>query len=287
MDSPSKGSYAVVTDPATLDSSKIQALGRALGRPPADLRLALSGPVPRIMDVEDSEEDALSIRNILRTHGMKAFVIERSRLRCRPPVLHANTLQTTKLGITATDQEDKILAISASEVDIVTVGRRTLSTHTSKDHTLYAPLGVGGLGMGGMGGMGIPTQLMRTHTSARSEVKERFLWIWLKDIYRPAVEIAERHINYQFLGSLKKGGAAYNWAPTLQWLAQQFPSATMDQRMVKLLTPRDPPGSIQHEESAGFFQSSKTDTQSSSNTEILLRRALCLVLCLRGAWKQA
>jgi hypothetical protein len=203
-------------------------VAHATGLSPADVRLRLSGPLPRVLAVESDAERARAMSAALEVLGFVTVVCDPRAAPGDDDRLVARTLDFGPGGLTVGNDLVGDEQLSATSLALIQKGVRiATTTEVSKKSERRIDLTRAVL----TGGL-ILTKKVETQSTKTTTSQDRFVLLHRNDGGRDLI-LYERRIDYRFLGSELVPSSAVNFDRMVARLRGWAPRAPYDDRVAR------------------------------------------------------
>jgi hypothetical protein len=198
----------------------------ACGLPVSDVRLRLTGTLPRVL-LSDSDTDRVrELAAALEKAGVPALCCDPDAVTTDKDRIVARHLELSGDGLVVVDRRSERHQLSAGAVALLQRGFRTSTTRenvTTKERKLS-------LGRAVLSGGLLASKSVSTTSTRTVEASEAFLLIQRLD-GQPDVVLYERQLAYQFLGADAGPTAVANFALTVKRVRAIATQAPLDERV--------------------------------------------------------
>jgi hypothetical protein len=224
--------HVAINSPGTGTTELIKQVSAILGKDPFDVRMLLSGKLPKIAAHFDSEEKAKSIASSLSACGIKAFTVnDRELHRSDQPETKfvAHSLKIGNGEIIFISRSGAETIVRQGELFLVIQGKVSIpevfkETRTSMKFSLPATIMTGGLPV---------WRKSKETVENTSFYYESFMRLYLHNSPGPLVEILESNFDFSFLPDQISPSASMNFDLMVKELKRVFAAAFFDNRLAE------------------------------------------------------
>jgi len=224
--------HVAINPPGSIGAELVNQVSFILGKDPFDVRMLLSGKLPKIAAHFDSEEKAKSIASSLSACGISAFTVNDRELRPDDQPVAKLVAHSLKIG------DGEIIFISRSgaetivrrgELFLIIRGKVSIpevfkETRTSMKFNLPATIMTGGLPV---------WRKSKETVENTSFYNESFMRLYGHNSTGPLVEILESNFDFGFLADQISPSASKNFDLMVKELKRVFAAAFFDSRLAE------------------------------------------------------
>jgi hypothetical protein len=217
----------VVAPPKLLSAELLKRAASLVGKEIVDMRLLLTGEIPRIIASYPNADASDSLAQSLRDEGLVAFVCRDSELRSHPAGFIARTMRSGEKDVIFGNRRGGEVSVGADDAFLIIRGRIQSPTQ-KKTPTTKMKLNVAATVLTG----GFPIMRRVTEKTAKEPFQaEDFVKIYDKQSSDPRIEMSQNHIDYSFLGPELTPSTPENFNIVVTKLREWFPLAIFDERL--------------------------------------------------------
>jgi hypothetical protein len=224
--------HVAINPPESIESNLVKGVAAILNREIYEVRLLLSGRIPKLVAHFDNPETASTTAASLASLGQFAFMVDDVELRV--PInseagFKADSLQLGdgKIKFLAKNGTEKI--ITADELFLILYGKMNMPI-TTTDKNIKMKINVPATLVAG----GIPIwHKSEENVEKLSYQTEYFVRFYGPVLPEPIIEVFESGFNYAFLGSKISLSSSENLKQLVLELKTKFPNAIIDNRLIE------------------------------------------------------
>jgi len=200
-----------------------------VNKDPYQMRLLLSGGLPRLIAHYPSLQEAESIARNLIELGLSALVCKNSELRKPSKVFTAQTMEFLEGEVIFRDKGGQTKRIISTDVFLILKGNLQISeeeevTETKSKINWGATLLTGGIPI---------YHNVKEKVSSATVREEPIVRLYSQESSEPALQMSQHGMAYSFLGARIAPSSAANFNTVVAKLQEWFPRAIFDDRLAK------------------------------------------------------
>lgn len=219
--------HVAIAPPQALEAELINQVAAIVSKAPYDVRLLLTGRIPKVVAHYDSVQTAQSIAQSLRDLGLVAIHCTDLELRKPSQCFQPHTLEFRDGEVLSRRDGGQERSVGSADAFLIMKGKRethtrTETTTTTTKFSLPATVLLGG----------IPVwRNVKVKTTEASSEAECFARIYSRKSSEPTIEVLQHSVDYSFLGAEMAHSSLKNFSTVIEKLRRLFPNAVFDDRL--------------------------------------------------------
>ncbi len=219
--------HVAIAPPSALEAELINQVAAVVSKAPYDVRLLLTGRIPKVIAHYDSVQTAQSIAQSLRDLGLVAIHCADSELRKPSQSFQPHTLEFRDGEVLFHQEGGQETNVGSADAFLIMKGKRethtrTEATTTTTKFSLPATMLTGGIPI---------WRNVKVKTTEESSEAECFARIYSRKSSEPTIEVLQHSVDYSFLGAEMAPSSLTNFSTVVEKLRRLFPSAVFDDRL--------------------------------------------------------